>query len=197
MWKHGTIVLINANTPEVRPTLRRVLTTRKVKFQMATSNHTSSIQQSPLLILCAKCNCWKSKSDFTTTKTGKLYKNCKSCTSLMGRQSRQKWLRLPKAKTTDNRNSKYQQQTGLIYFVIASELNKIKIGFSQGSLKTRLGAMQSQSPAILKILGSIKGTRFEEAEFHRKFSQYHSHLEWFNVSDEIMDFIKNECTKWE
>jgi hypothetical protein len=43
------------------------------------------------------------------------------------------------------------------------------------------------------LLGYIEGDKKKEKEVQNMFQKYHSQLEWFNISEEIMDYI-NENT---
>lgn len=79
---------------------------------------------------------------------------------------------------------------GFIYFVLAPDVNRIKIGFTQKNNPLRLRALKGQSPIDIKLLYVMEGTRLIESELHNNFRAYHHHGEWFDYSDEIKSFLE-------
>lgn len=85
---------------------------------------------------------------------------------------------------------------GIVYFV--SDFNRVKIGISDNLFQfagKRFTNMQSCSPNRLHILGVIQTTDYRhlEKQLHNDFKQYHSHGEWFNLCDEIKEYINKNC----
>ena len=81
-----------------------------------------------------------------------------------------------------------------IYFIEQEKQNFVKIGFAT-NIKNRLGSLQTGSPYNLILRGYIKGDRNFECELHLKFKNYNIGGEWFTLSDEIKEFINNNCNK--
>ena len=80
---------------------------------------------------------------------------------------------------------------GVVYFIQSVKgKGYIKIGFSNNP-KRRLREIQRYSPIELRIIAMIKGGREKEAELHRRFSKYRRYGEWFEPSQEILQFIIN------
>jgi DNA-binding XRE family transcriptional regulator len=74
----------------------------------------------------------------------------------------------------------------MIYFIKQSEF--VKIGYTN-NFNNRLIQLQVSSPTKLDVLGLIKGTKEDELRHHKMFSKYHSNGEWFNLSEEIYEYI--------
>ena len=76
-----------------------------------------------------------------------------------------------------------------MYF-IAQQNNehKVKIGYSKNPNK-RLKSLSTSSPSPLILLGYFEGTMQNEMETHLRFEKDCLNLEWYNLSDEILDFI--------
>lgn len=79
----------------------------------------------------------------------------------------------------------------MIYFLSASSVNLIKIGFSC-SPEERLKALRLLSPVSLEIIGMIPGGADREHELHARFSHLRSHGEWFHATTELRDFVSLE-----
>jgi hypothetical protein len=78
------------------------------------------------------------------------------------------------------------------YFIAAKAgPRRIKIGFTSISPFTRLSNLATSSPVSLELLGCLEGNR--ESEMHAMFRQYHHHGEWFDVSEELLTFIRLHC----
>jgi len=92
-----------------------------------------------------------------------------------------------------NQNSKRKliSKTGIIYFIFSKEVNRIKIGFTkEDDVEKRLRGIQGQCATFLTVIGTTLGTVADEYALHKKFRKYHSHNEWFNMSDEIREYIQ-------
>lgn len=78
---------------------------------------------------------------------------------------------------------------GFVYF-IAQQNNeqKVKIGYSKNPTK-RLKSLSTSSPSQLILLGYFEGTMQDEQETHLRFSKDRENLEWFKLSDEILQFV--------
>jgi hypothetical protein len=80
----------------------------------------------------------------------------------------------------------------MIYFIQGIVTRKIKIGFSKNP-STRLSRLQTGSPDELVIIGVAIGDMSIEKILHDKFSESHSHGEWFNDCEKIREFIRIYC----
>lgn len=74
------------------------------------------------------------------------------------------------------------------YFVATH--NRVKIGRSASPPK-RIKSLQTAQPEPLRVLLVLEGDR--EREMHDRFSRHRRSGEWFNLDDEILDFI-DECS---
>lgn len=76
-----------------------------------------------------------------------------------------------------------------IYFLCSD--NKIKIGYTKGSIDKRIKQLNTGSPNKIYKLGWMKGDKEKEKQLHIKFSAYRirNNGEWFLGVQEIIDFI--------
>lgn len=86
-----------------------------------------------------------------------------------------------------------------IYFIQCGINGPIKIGYSK-NIKHRLSNLQHSNPIRLTLLTTINGDKIKELELHNKFKKFHIIGEWFQPSDEILEFISgcqslNLCAK--
>ncbi|MFX1478314.1 MAG: GIY-YIG nuclease family protein [Promethearchaeota archaeon] len=89
----------------------------------------------------------------------------------------------------DQIKKKRKQEKKEIYFIY-SEHNLIKIGIATNS-KIRLRELQRHSSYKLRILAIIPNqTHKNEKLLHKLFQKYRVFGEWFDVSPEIMKYIK-------
>lgn len=78
----------------------------------------------------------------------------------------------------------------MIYF-IKSESGHVKIGYTNNGIDGRIASLQTGCPFELTLLTSIDGSIYQEKALHRRFRKYQVRLEWFVLSGEIEEFIKN------
>jgi DNA-binding XRE family transcriptional regulator len=77
-----------------------------------------------------------------------------------------------------------------VYFLQAEDkTGPIKIGWAKDVYK-RLGEIQNMSPTRLVILGVLECEREEEYTIHNIFSTDRLYGEWFNLSTELLNFIR-------
>ena len=74
----------------------------------------------------------------------------------------------------------------IIYFIAADEL--VKIGHTT-NLSSRLRSLRTASPNELRILLVKPGTRDDEQDLHRRFSEFRISREWFKLSEPITEYI--------
>ena len=75
---------------------------------------------------------------------------------------------------------------GFVYFI--TDGTKIKIGYSK-NVKSRIKQLNTGNSCKLYLLGYIQGDKELEKHLHRKFKCVN--LEWFQASDELLEFINN------
>ena len=76
-----------------------------------------------------------------------------------------------------------------VYFVVDFEANAVKIGISRDPHQ-RLNTLREGNPHILEMVGAIKGANEQvELALQRRFEGDRLHGEWFNLSEELGDFI--------
>ncbi len=79
-----------------------------------------------------------------------------------------------------------------VYFLEAIGENLIKIGFTS-NLRRRLANIRSMLPWETELLGVIRGESLQERTIHIRFASFHVRAEWFQNSDEIREFIAQNC----
>lgn len=77
----------------------------------------------------------------------------------------------------------------MIYFAYAPELNRVKIGFTEGDAKQRVDNLQVGSPVDLLLIGAINGEREQEKELQNQFSALWVRGEWYTLTDCLKQFI--------
>lgn len=75
----------------------------------------------------------------------------------------------------------------VIYFISAGD-DLIKIGHTT-NLRTRLRSLRTAHPKELHILLVMPGSRDDEQDLHRRFSDLRVGREWFNRAKPITDYI--------
>lgn len=78
--------------------------------------------------------------------------------------------------------------SGFIYFLLAEESNRVKIGYSIDP-NLRLDTLQTGCPDELKLLKLVPGTQEQETECHKKWSGLRVRGEWFHASKPLLDWI--------
>lgn len=81
----------------------------------------------------------------------------------------------------------------VIYFIQAGHDGPIKIGCCR-DLKSRLQTIQISCAEKLIVLGVMGGNKEKEKELHNMFSQYRKIGEWFDPSEELINFT-NQLVK--
>ncbi len=79
----------------------------------------------------------------------------------------------------------------IVYF-IRSYGAFVKIGITT-DLKSRLKAIQAGCPIKLTVIGTCPGDRMLEAKLHHKFHSLRVRNEWFHLTPEMAEEIKNLC----
>lgn len=84
----------------------------------------------------------------------------------------------------------------VVYFVLASQTRRVKIGIAADPWY-RLGNLQTGSPDKLVLLGGIvsDAARQLETELHATFAKWHSHGEWFDIFDGMLELIEELCAE--
>lgn len=80
-----------------------------------------------------------------------------------------------------------------VYF-IGEKNGPIKIGVAI-DVKSRLSGIQTHNPNKLNVLGIIKGDVALERKLHKKFKKYNINREWFERSEELINFINSNTIK--
>jgi hypothetical protein len=78
----------------------------------------------------------------------------------------------------------------MIYFIEADGVGHIKIGFTDGDdAAVRMAQLQTGSPVLLRLLGTIPGTLEDENALHRRFAHAKVCREWFKPTPELVALI--------
>jgi hypothetical protein len=88
---------------------------------------------------------------------------------------------------------KLAHQAYFIYFILNEDSNAIKIGRAR-DLGKRMKALQTSSPAQLKLVSSIQVNSSKEAEvleksLHQQFREIRVAGEWFKANAELLEYI--------
>lgn len=80
-----------------------------------------------------------------------------------------------------------------VYFIFSTETERVKIGIARDPWR-RLAHLQIGAPEELGLIGfMIAGdARERERSLHERFASIRVRGEWFRLTDELMDCIKNE-----
>jgi len=84
----------------------------------------------------------------------------------------------------------------VIYIIDAPEVDRVKIGYTGGAIRTRLSSLQSQSPVILTMRYTLPGSRAREKYMHRLLAPHRLHGEWFTNGPHVADAIDHVVEKW-
>lgn len=72
-----------------------------------------------------------------------------------------------------------------VYLVACEETGTCKIGFTKGSMRSRLTQLRTGSPYNLKTLFAVNGSALLEKQLHERFKHLNVTREWFILCDEI------------
>lgn len=78
------------------------------------------------------------------------------------------------------RNTARSDRPGWLYVIRSGEA--VKIGFTSSCPQKRLKALQTGSPAPLKLIGLKWASKAEEREMHRILAAYRVQGEWFDIN---------------
>ncbi len=78
-----------------------------------------------------------------------------------------------------------------VYFAQASA-GKVKIGFTESTLKTRAAALQNGNHDKIEMVGVIHGAgKVTERDLHKRFEKDRLNGEWFNPSPALLEIISS------
>lgn len=80
-------------------------------------------------------------------------------------------------------------RTRAVCYFIGADTGPIKIGYSV-CVQSRLSAMQSGSPMVLRVLATAPGGPAREAAYHQQFRDSRLHGEWFERTPDILAEIE-------
>jgi len=91
-----------------------------------------------------------------------------------------------------NENKK-SEVTSTLYFIVAPEVNRVKIGVTQRPLARRLSELTGYSPVSVYVLAYVtllKNEAFKmEKLTHLILQSKHDHGEWFEYDNEIREYV--------
>ena len=99
----------------------------------------------------------------------------------------------PGSRTHSLDGEKLAHQAHFIYFILNQDSNAIKIGRAR-DLAKRMKALQTSSPAKLKLVKSVQVEGIKEAQnleqlLHRQFSEIRLAGEWFKAEPNLLEYI--------
>lgn len=82
-----------------------------------------------------------------------------------------------------------------VYFLENVETGRIKVGFTTGSVSSRVAQLQTGSDCELRLLGVIvadDGTGTTERQLHLRFAEWRHRGEWFtrSIRPEVLRLIQ-------
>lgn len=101
----------------------------------------------------------------------------------------------PGNRTHSLDGDKLAHQAHFIYFILNEDSNAIKIGRATNVVK-RLKALQTSSPAKLKLIKSLQVEGAKEAQaleqsLHQQFSDLRVTGEWFKAETKLLEYIRH------
>lgn len=84
----------------------------------------------------------------------------------------------------------------MIYFLLAEDVGRCKIGFSEDPRK-RCIKINYSSPVQLELLGTVEGSREDEKSIHSAFDWLQIKGEWFFYCSPLIEFIESSIRKAE
>lgn len=79
------------------------------------------------------------------------------------------------------------KKRSFVYFIAQGDL--VKIGVST-DVKKRVYALTTSNPRALRLIRRIDGCRKVEAEMHKRFASLRVKGEWFSLSGELAEYLK-------
>lgn len=79
---------------------------------------------------------------------------------------------------------------GVIYFVEAVGLKRIKIGYSE-NFQNRFRVLENSCPVPLKMLKLVRGSQDTEQALMHVFGKFRTHGEWFRAEVPLLQFIRD------
>jgi hypothetical protein len=77
----------------------------------------------------------------------------------------------------------------MIYFIRPVGQRRIKIGYTNGSIESRLSELQTGNPRPFEVLGLLPGDREDEKAYHEHFRRDRIQGEWFDPSPELIILV--------
>jgi len=90
-------------------------------------------------------------------------------------------------KTLDDPTFLKRTKNCHVYFARSSDY--VKIGFTRGSVQSRVRAIHYASPSNVELLGSIPGSNWLERALHFQFRHLRVKGEWFQFAEDIQHFL--------
>ena len=88
-----------------------------------------------------------------------------------------------------------QTMSGWIYFLLSPSIRRVKIGYTHNKT-ARILQHQTSCPEPLILLGRIEcATLKDEKDLHQQWAHLRRHLEWFEGTEELLNWIKERTTK--
>lgn len=78
----------------------------------------------------------------------------------------------------------------MIYFILAPELGRIKIGFAKQPW-SRLSKLQTDCPCDVRLVAFIDGDVVAEKALHARFADQRLRGEWFTYSGAVQEYIQS------
>jgi hypothetical protein len=82
-----------------------------------------------------------------------------------------------------------RDKLGWVYFIACKETRRCKIGFTTGDPEKRMRSLQTGAAGELRFIAKQPGTVELERKLHQRFASQRLHGEWFEMNEEIFDYI--------
>ena len=132
---------------------------------------------------------------------GKYNKLLKHLSSELNMEENDIDIMLTMLSDLDSNNSKqylFPSQTrtvswsSYVYFALTGD-NTIKIGTSK-NVRNRMKRLTYETGSSHRVIGKYHGTEYQEREMHKLFKESRLHHEYFNITDELLDYIEKHCS---
>lgn len=86
----------------------------------------------------------------------------------------------------------YVDRVGFVYFILAADVRRLKIGFSENHPSGRMMDLSVGCPVDLVLLGYRRAGRATEGLLHHKFRDLWVRGEWFKYHARLRRFVERE-----
>lgn len=86
-------------------------------------------------------------------------------------------------------HTRLENQKGFPWIYFLRCLGYVKIGMTT-NWQARFSSFKGGNPFEIKLVHAIRGDWNVEQDFHERFAKYNHHLEWFNYTGELAEWLE-------